>query len=299
MKKILFATDYSFNANKAFQYGLALSKATGAKLVLFHAYRAFSKNPDSETDPTLKFMDDHLKAGERDKLREFYLKPLAENTDHIECGACPLNDRNPHDCIVDYAEEIGADLILVGARGENKLSEILWGGTPVGLLHHAKCPVLVVPKAAVFKDIHKIFYATDLEKSDIKAIDDTAILANMLDAEMILGHVSRPKDTDDRQEWNDFQEIVKSFISYENLSFELWIWDDILDNLELYVKEKEIDLLVMMERDRPTLFAEVFERDVVEEMALHGTVPVLVYNPHFLGEEGEKVEEGEIYIEGR
>lgn len=289
MKKVLFATDYSHNANLAFDYAYTLAKAAGAKLAVFHAFKSFSKHPEKPRNEEIKFMDSHAKSGEWDKLRENYPLKLEDQSEEpgslkIEYGVCALEDKHAYTCIIEYAKEVNADMIVVGSRGENPIAELLFGTTPLALIKQSHCPVLIVPRNALFAGFSKIFYATDLNKSDVKAIDDAAVLANLLDAELVVGHVSRPKDRADRVAWQEFQKIIRSFIQYERLTFELWIWDDILDNLELYCQEKEVDLLVMMERDRPTFFAEVFERDVVEEMIINGTVPLLVYSTHFLGE---------------
>lgn len=50
---------------------------------------------------------------------------------------------SPKQEIVEYAERIGADLILLGSHGHYQISDIL-GTTATGVLHKAKCDVLVI-----------------------------------------------------------------------------------------------------------------------------------------------------------
>lgn len=45
--------------------------------------------------------------------------------------------------LVDASED--AELLVVGRRGHNRLTEILLGSTAHGCVSHANCPVLVVP----------------------------------------------------------------------------------------------------------------------------------------------------------
>jgi nucleotide-binding universal stress UspA family protein len=43
------------------------------------------------------------------------------------------------------AEGNGAHLLVVGARGRHALAGTLLGSTSQGVLHHANCPVAIIP----------------------------------------------------------------------------------------------------------------------------------------------------------
>jgi nucleotide-binding universal stress UspA family protein len=61
---------------------------------------------------------------------------------------CAVLDRSPAAAIVDEAEEIGAELVVVGARGATPvadLAELAPGGVTDRVVRHAPCSVLVVP----------------------------------------------------------------------------------------------------------------------------------------------------------
>jgi len=51
---------------------------------------------------------------------------------------------DPADAIVKEAEAVGADLIVVGARGLNALERALLGSVSTKVVHNAPCDVLVV-----------------------------------------------------------------------------------------------------------------------------------------------------------
>ncbi|MFB6345887.1 MAG: universal stress protein [bacterium] len=48
--------------------------------------------------------------------------------------------------ICDLAEDLGADTIVMGRRGSSAVSELLLGSVSQYVLHHAACPVTVVPE---------------------------------------------------------------------------------------------------------------------------------------------------------
>ncbi len=51
---------------------------------------------------------------------------------------------DPADAILDVAEELGADLIVVGNKGMTGAKRFLLGSVPNKVSHHAPCSVLIV-----------------------------------------------------------------------------------------------------------------------------------------------------------
>lgn len=55
---------------------------------------------------------------------------------------------NPADIILRTAERVGADLVVVGARGQGRIAELFLGSVSHRILLHATCPTLVVKGAS-------------------------------------------------------------------------------------------------------------------------------------------------------
>jgi nucleotide-binding universal stress UspA family protein len=53
-------------------------------------------------------------------------------------------DGDPSSAILDIAEEVGADLIVVGARGIGALQRFIRGSVSTRVAHHSACDVLIV-----------------------------------------------------------------------------------------------------------------------------------------------------------
>ena len=51
---------------------------------------------------------------------------------------------NPAEAIVDYAQEHGVDLIVMGSHGHTGLRHLLMGSVAEHVLRHAPCPMLIV-----------------------------------------------------------------------------------------------------------------------------------------------------------
>jgi nucleotide-binding universal stress UspA family protein len=52
-------------------------------------------------------------------------------------------DGYPPDAIAGYADEVGADLIVVGSRGRGGVASLILGSTSHRLIHIAKTDVLI------------------------------------------------------------------------------------------------------------------------------------------------------------
>jgi nucleotide-binding universal stress UspA family protein len=131
-KKILLATDGSEDARLAARAAANLRERTGAELHVVHAWQAV---PHPVVDP------DYYEEGARQLLEvetEFISSSgAAVSGAHLIMGT-------PVDAILDLAEEIGADLIVVGSRGHGPLGRLILGSVSEGVVHHATRPVLVL-----------------------------------------------------------------------------------------------------------------------------------------------------------
>jgi nucleotide-binding universal stress UspA family protein len=52
----------------------------------------------------------------------------------------------PWPAIIEVADEVDADLVVVGTRGLSSVESVLTGSVANGLVHHCRRPLLVVPR---------------------------------------------------------------------------------------------------------------------------------------------------------
>jgi len=62
----------------------------------------------------------------------------------IKCGALHQQNRWPYEGIIEAAEKVGADLIVVWSHGRKGIQGVLLGSQASKLLTHTKLPALVV-----------------------------------------------------------------------------------------------------------------------------------------------------------
>jgi nucleotide-binding universal stress UspA family protein len=115
-------------AQEAARQGIALAKTLGAEL---HLVTAFDTG-DAKT------------AGRQREHAEGFLETMAlEASVTVQPHALP---GDPADAILKVAEQVNADLIIVGNKGMHGAGRIL-GSVPNSIAHKAACSVLIVNTA--------------------------------------------------------------------------------------------------------------------------------------------------------
>jgi nucleotide-binding universal stress UspA family protein len=138
-KTIVVGTDGSTEARTAFTVAAQLAERDSARLLVVHVQEFVGGKGGVYP---LHVDEDDIMArlrGEIDKLNERGI------TTDFEVDQIPFG--GPAHIIADAARKADADLIVVGNKGRNPVSEIVLGNVPLRLLHIAHRPVLVVPPA--------------------------------------------------------------------------------------------------------------------------------------------------------
>jgi len=104
-----------------------------------------------------------------------------------------------HEEIVALADEIKADMIVMGRRGRRGLARLMLGYATANVIGGAHCSVLVVPRAARFKGRH-IMLATDGSRSADAAAVSAASLAKLGDMPVTVVSVNKPAFAQARRE---------------------------------------------------------------------------------------------------
>jgi nucleotide-binding universal stress UspA family protein len=109
----------------------------------------------------------------------------------------------PSEQIDKFAQEVAADLIVVGTRGRSRLETILLGSTAERVIKAAPYPVFAVPAIGTSRyereeasrpkpSIQHILTALDFSSPSLDALEYAIQVARQLSARMTLFHVLEP-----------------------------------------------------------------------------------------------------------
>jgi nucleotide-binding universal stress UspA family protein len=134
--KILLATDGSEDAALATKAAIDLSNQSGAELHIVHVGRS-----------SFRLSPKEYRAAAREKIDEL-AKAVEEAGGDVTETHLSIDDSqtpgNEAEHITGVAEELGADLIVIGSRGLGGMKRLLMGSVSESVVKHAHCPVLVM-----------------------------------------------------------------------------------------------------------------------------------------------------------
>ncbi len=134
-EKVLLATDGSKDAALAARAAVDVCEGTGAQLHVVHAWHSV---PTARLRP---FMRAELKKLGKELLEDGVKR--VEDSGGLVSGAHLLEGRAA-DEILDLAGQIGAGLVVIGSRGLGAVGRIALGSVSEAVIHHSRCPVLVL-----------------------------------------------------------------------------------------------------------------------------------------------------------
>ena len=145
LAKILLATDGSPEAASAARMAITLSRSLGGELHVVYVGVAPSAYAASESEildyefwkELRAFAQNEASQSVEEEVRKIEGAGGKIEMVHIAVG-------HPESEILRIAEEIGADLVVVGSRGLGPLRRALMGSVSESVVRHAHCSVLVV-----------------------------------------------------------------------------------------------------------------------------------------------------------
>lgn len=137
---ILVPMDFSEDSDAALDTAVDLARSFGARIHLLHAfeYPTYIGTPWGYSFPPGAFSEARVRASEL----------LQERQEKVDAEGVPATfqacEGSPSEMIVEVAEQLPADLIVMGTRGLTGVKHVLLGSVAERTLRYAPCPVMTV-----------------------------------------------------------------------------------------------------------------------------------------------------------
>jgi len=143
-KKVLFCTDFSENADYAFEFAYGIAKRDEGLLYILHVipdnpHQTFAENYLSKED--LKGIQKSIEEYLDDNYSEHYVKKI-ENGVKFEIIT---KSGRENDEIIKFAKQEKVDIIVMGTHGRTGIEHVFFGSVAEKVLRHSPFPIFIIP----------------------------------------------------------------------------------------------------------------------------------------------------------
>jgi len=202
---ILIPTDFSRVCSNALNHGAELARNIGAKLIVLHVVNDDSLSFLKKNNYSDAYIDQQLEDRKKE-LEAFY--QIHVHTIKKSGKLIPS--------IVKSAEELNADLVVLGTHGKTGIQKIT-GSHAMKLIYALDIPVLVVQKRTFGMGYRKIIFPINVSTDYDVKIDWTIFIAKTFNAHVSI-FTMKTEDKKVRQALDQLTEKIKSTFEAHQIS---------------------------------------------------------------------------------
>ncbi|KAA9338820.1 universal stress protein [Adhaeribacter soli] len=276
MKKILVPTDFSAEAQHAFDIATQLAHLSGAELKLLNVI-------EMNGTPNFAATGDYMGSG---GVEQLYMVKLLESTrDQMRrmmnsnqfSDVRILDEVDVDDIFHNIRKKItqeSIDLVVMGTKGADGLNEMLIGSNTEKVVRQAHCPVLTVKANSGPFDVRTIVFPSNFREDSPYPVDVLKYFQKLFNAHVHLVYINTPTTFGTSRE---SKARMEDFVRRYNLeNYTLNIHNDSVeeDGILSFADEVNADLIIMATHGR-TGFSHLLSGSIAEDMVNHAQRPIL------------------------
>ncbi|MCB0636104.1 MAG: universal stress protein [Lewinella sp.] len=277
MKTILFPTDFSDAASRAFIYTLHLARKLEARVITLHVFQRPDISGLMHIPRGLEELYNSIDLYEFENYRDAVpvLDGIQRDKGFTDIEVVhTIHEGKTIDTILARARAEEAGLIVMGTTGARGLKELLLGSVAGEILENASCPVLAVPEQAVFDGrLNRIAFTTSFQEEEFRAIDRLLDLFKPFDPVVDIVNVDLAHTEAHNRRMD---QLRQTYATYEKVDFHVLEGTDLQPTLTAFLEQQRTDLVAMVTHKRNFL-AELFQYSRTKAMSYHSHIPVLSF----------------------
>ncbi|MEL7222557.1 MAG: universal stress protein [Bacteroidota bacterium] len=278
MKNILVPYDFSEEAVHALKLSCEIAEEAGSAITLMNviehptpgSFKTMGiENYDPMENVFINSLINKVKAGFDDLMEDPAYSKIDLNY-KIVLG-------NAFNELTEEIDTSDADLLIMGTSGSDGLEELFVGSNAEKIVRHAKCPVVTLREEVTIDDIEDIVFATDMEKTTKRFIDELAKIQEFFDAQLRLVRINTPATFHDSR--SDVEEM-KQFANRSGLNnFTIEVYNHRSEEEGIMAYAQDIDAgMIAMGTHQRTGINHFFNPSVAEDVVNHARRPVWTFN---------------------
>jgi len=143
-KKVLFCTDFSENADYAFDFAYGITKRDEGLLYILHVIPENPHQAYADGFITTEDLEKIQKAVEEDIANNYKERYEKKIEDGITFEIVTRSGREDEE-ILEFAKKENVDIIVLGTHGRTGIEHVFFGSVAEKVLRHSPFPVFIIP----------------------------------------------------------------------------------------------------------------------------------------------------------
>jgi len=276
IKRIVVPIDFSSVSVAAFTFAQALAKEQNAELKVVHVYHP-------EFDPANPYLSEPI--GRFEKIKRNLLHDFVEAHQQSTSNGSTLTAVKikeelllgfPAEEIVRLSGNKDTDLLVMGTTGSTRFLERVFGSVSSHVAQKATCPVLFIPKDAVYRGFDHVLYASSAHLHEPQLLRRVAGVADRFQSELHFVHVKETTQVNGALAHSaGLDQMMQRFQvgnGYRMVNME---GKTIVNGLIRYARNNKIDLAIVSTQQR-SFWEEIFHKSVTQRMLFATFLPLMV-----------------------
>lgn len=273
MKKIIVPIDFSIHSEYALKTAALIAKKNNAELYVLHMLDlqdiTLSESENYQQEKAMFF----LKLAEK-KFKEFLKKDYLEDVKVFPV----INHYKVFSQVNSIAEEVGADIIIMGSHGVSGLKEFFIGSNTEKVIRYSNIPVLVIKNEMLNTDFSDVVVATNFSEKSIPAFKRMLKALDFLNAQKHILYVNLPNE--DFKTTPEMESMANNFLMKAEGNTDRMInvnyvcARSVEKGILNFSNAVGADLISVITHGRKGL-SHIFAGSIAEDIANHSTLPII------------------------
>ncbi len=272
MKRILFPTDFSDNALKAYRFALTIADKFKSEIIAVHV-----ESYDQIARVAVEEEGIVIASKNQERLKRFINQPPDRAFYQYKLYPEIINIIKQGDIvegIIKCTKEYNIDLIVMGTQGKNSTLKKIFGGVATKVLERVTCPVLLIPPEVGVLSFEEISLAINFSEKDKAALEWLIEFGAAYGSSISAVHIDQSTSIEEFRSKNnqarDFYELTDTRLPMKV------IWNQsVLKGLESYIEHETPNILAIISPTR-SFWELLFINSLTHQLAEQIKVPMLV-----------------------
>ncbi|MEM9920284.1 MAG: universal stress protein [Bacteroidota bacterium] len=280
MKTLLVPVDFSAASHNAYLYARGMAHTMDAMLKVVHVFSG-----TFEPEAALILTAGMGRAASLQKQLDDFVQRFPEQQEGKLLTQLKVETEVIHGqtvaSIVEQSKQADVEMVVIATTGQGDVIDRLLGSVSSAVAQKVERPVVLVPPSVQYQPYKRIMYASNLESTYEEAIQQLVQFNQIFNAAVHFVHV-----VEEGKIYEEISEEIFGRLFANNdpgFSFSLtsmYNSQSVLDALERYAEQNEMELLVLVNRQRGFL-NNLLGNSMTKEMSKYTTIPLMVF--HFTG----------------